>query len=73
MKREYFKGSGRDVPPTWEQVSIYFAQQNRPASDAKEFYRRYEDGGWISPAGVKITNWKRLAWNWIWYKSRLQP
>lgn len=70
MKNGYCSGSGQDVPPALEHVLIYFAGQNKPASEAREFYRWYQDSGWLNPAGVRVGNWKQLAWNWIWYKNK---
>lgn len=70
MKNGYYSGSGQDVPPALKHVLIYFAGQNRPESEAKEFYRRYQDSGWLNPTALRIANWKQLAWNWIWYKNK---
>jgi hypothetical protein len=49
-------GFGSDVPPDKGQVMIYFLQKGYPESDALKFYA----------GGDLISDWKCLAWQWIW-------
>jgi hypothetical protein len=59
-------GFGSDVPPDKGQVMIYFLQKGYPESDALKFYVHYNNRLWRNAGGDLISDWKCLAWQWIW-------
>lgn len=61
-------GRGRDMPPKWKYVEIYFLQCKKTEKEASEFYQHYSRRFWRSPTGEIIRDWKRLAWHWIWIR-----
>jgi hypothetical protein len=66
-------GFGNQVPPTWEQVSIFFDQAGFTNAEAKRFYQHYERAGWKGVKGNPIRNWKTKAHEWIWEIKMLNP
>lgn len=62
-------GLGTAVPPSVEEVVIYFGQQSRCEKNALDFCNHYKWLSWRNPKGLLIRNWKQLAWQWIWYRS----
>lgn len=65
MKKECKEGFGIQVPPTQEQVNIYFANAGCNEKEAEIFYRHYNTRSWKNRKGKLIQNWKKLAWTWI--------
>ena len=59
-------GLGRQVPPVWEHVLIFFDQAGFPETEAKQFYHHYEEMQWKGLKGGMIRNWKTKAQEWIW-------
>lgn len=62
-------GFGKQVPPTWHQVSVYFVQQAACIKQAVDFFKHYQYRRWRNDSGKPVTNWKKLAWTWIWYRT----
>ncbi|WP_215233524.1 helix-turn-helix domain-containing protein [Dyadobacter linearis] len=62
-------GFGRQIPPIWHQVVVYFSQQAASNRQAIAFFKYYRCRRWLSDRGKPIKNWKKLAWTWIWYKA----
>jgi len=60
---------GRDMPPEPEHVEIYFLQCKESTEAAGKFYAHYAHRQWRSSGGKAIQDWKRLAWQWIWYEK----
>jgi hypothetical protein len=59
-------GLGREVPPAWEHVLIFFDQAGFPETEAKQFFQHYEGMQWNGLKGGIIRNWKTKAQEWIW-------
>lgn len=53
------------IPPTIEDVRIYFSQKGMPDSEAECFFLFYEKKKWRSSKGNLLTNWKPIAYRWI--------
>jgi hypothetical protein len=59
-------GYGKDMPPTLQQVRIYFSQKKQSEVDAKEFYHHYKYCKWKGKRDRPVRDWKAAASNWIW-------
>lgn len=59
-------GFGNCMPPTLENLAIYFSQKGLPVKAAEGFYRYHKARKWKTQAGNPVRNWKTLANNWIW-------
>ena len=44
-------GYGKDMPPTLQQVRIYFSQKKRPEGDANDFFYHYKCLKWNAKRG----------------------
>lgn len=64
------KGLGITVPPDLAHVTIYFEEKGCSGDLAMEFFREYEGKGWNNRTGLKISNWKVHAWEWIYYRNK---
>lgn len=60
------KGLGRQVPPQFGNVLIFFDQAGFPETEARRFYNHYEDMDWRGLKGGPIRNWKTKAQEWLW-------
>jgi len=58
------QGFGREMPPDYILVEIYFDQKEAPLQ-AAPFFRWYESINWTGPRGASYKNWKVLASDWI--------
>jgi len=52
------------MPPTIQEVKIYFSQKGMPDLEADHFFLFYEKKEWKSKNGQPFKGWKHLAWNW---------
>jgi len=55
----------RTMPPSIEEVKIYFSQKGMPDMEAEHFFLFYEKKQWKSKGGNFLKSWKNIAWNWI--------
>ena len=55
----------RTMPPSIEDVKIYFSQKGMPDLEAEHFFLFYEKKQWKSKGGNFQKSWKNIAWNWI--------
>jgi hypothetical protein len=60
-------------PPTLRDVKIYFNQKGMPDSEARIFYKFYQNQSWLSKNGVRISKWKKFAHYWIGTVVQNQP
>ncbi|NGF54884.1 hypothetical protein G5B00_00030 [Parapedobacter sp. SGR-10] len=60
------QGLGRQLPPLFIHVEIYFIQKGCTPEDAAFFFRHYQQQGWKHTNGTPVANWKTLACDWIW-------
>jgi hypothetical protein len=75
------KESKTFVPPTYEQVFAYFAENGQNTSQARKAFDHYNNHGWKDSHGKKVQNWKqKIQTNWFktqeettFNKSILQP
>lgn len=65
IKKEYKDGFGTQVPPTKEQVNIYFVNADSNEEQAERFYQHYIRKEWKNRKGKLLQNLKKLAWTWI--------
>jgi hypothetical protein len=73
MKRQQWllaNGFGNQLPPSWHQVRIYFAQQTASIKQATAFFKFYQQRNRQSKRGIPLQNWKKLACTWIWYRAQ---
>lgn len=62
-------GKGNIVPPVWDHVLIFFVQGGKTVQDAKKFFSHFSKKGWLNKKGHVISNWKVIAWQWIWHRT----
>jgi hypothetical protein len=60
------RGLGRQVPPQFDHVMIFFDQAGFTETEARRFYNHYEDMDWRGLKGGLIRNWKTKAQEWLW-------
>lgn len=58
-------GFGKNVPPTMQQVTVYFAQAGKSSQLAYEFCAECRSQLWLTRSGKPIRNWKKKAWEYI--------
>jgi hypothetical protein len=64
-------GTGKQVPPVWTYLKIYFMQKDVSEETARKFFLMHERNDWKSKRGCPISNWKTVANEWIWnYKQQ---
>jgi len=61
------------MPPTIEDVKIYFSQKGMPAPEAEQFFLFYEKKQWKSKNGNFLKSWKNVAYYWIATITSNQP
>ncbi|WP_293906188.1 hypothetical protein [Sphingobacterium sp. UBA5670] len=61
-------GLGMEFPPDLFHVTIYFSYYKRNQHSAAEFFNYYQAMDWKNRKGKLISNWKVLAWQWIFNK-----
>ena len=61
-------GYGSQCPPDEIYVRVYFLQQGATEVDAQRFFHHYQTRLWKNDRVGLIKKWKRLAWQWIFYK-----
>ncbi|GEM_PF-6143999 len=62
------EGFGREVPPCFDFVKIYFNQKGYGYLTEK-FYDEQSRNGWRNVRGGKMRNWKEAASEWIFYNT----
>lgn len=53
------------IPPTIQEVKIYFNQKGISEKEAEEFFFFYEKKRWTSKNGNLFRSWKNIAYKWI--------
>ena len=53
------------IPPTIEDVKVYFAQKGLSALEAEHFFILYEARGWRTRNGALVRKWKTVAYRWV--------
>jgi len=53
------------MPPSIQEVKMYFSQKGMPISEAETFFLFYEKKLWKSRRGNYFKNWKSIARRWI--------
>jgi len=54
------------VPPDFGHVLIFFDQAGFSETEAKRFYKHYQEMDWRGLKGGLIRNWKTKAQEWLW-------
>lgn len=60
------------VPPTFEEIEIYFKENGFDSMLAKRFFQSYSVANWVDSKGNKIKNWKQKAVN-VWFREGNKP
>ena len=53
------------MPPTIQEVKIYFTQKGISEKEAEHFFFFYERKQWTSRKGNFFRSWKSIAYRWI--------
>ncbi|WP_162852653.1 hypothetical protein [Dinghuibacter silviterrae] len=53
------------MPPTIQDVKVYFNQKGMPEREAETFFLFYEKRLWTSKRGNFFKSWKSIARRWI--------
>jgi hypothetical protein len=53
------------IPPTIEDVKVYFSQKGMPEPEAESFFLFQEKRQWATRQGRSLREWKRSARQWI--------
>jgi len=53
------------MPPTIQDVKIYFSQKGMQEMEAECFFMFYEKKEWKSKKGNYFRTWKNVAYQWI--------
>jgi hypothetical protein len=61
------------IPPTIQEVKIYFSQKGISEKEAEHFFFYYEKKLWTSKKGNFFKNWKSIAYRWIASVWKYQP
>jgi hypothetical protein len=66
QKNKYLfkEGSNVSLPPSQEEVVLFFQQQLQSGIEALKFWHQYEATAWHA-GGSRIRNWQQLAHKWI--------
>jgi len=63
----------RRIPPTIQDVMIYFSQKGMPEPEAEAFFLLHEKRGWTGAKGGRLYEWKSAARNWIGFAIQNYP
>jgi len=61
------------MPPTIQEVKIYFSQKGMPDREADHFFLFYEIKKWKSKKGRPLKSWKNIARNWTMSVLSVKP
>lgn len=53
------------IPPTFDELIVFFQQLNAPLIEAHKFFDHYESNGWLVGGKSKMKNWQAAARNWL--------
>jgi hypothetical protein len=59
------RAQSRDENPTFDQVKIYFLENNFPELEAYKFYNYFASIGWLVGGKIPMVDWQAAAQNWI--------
>jgi hypothetical protein len=62
-----------NMPPTIQDVKIYFSQKEMPDLEADHFFLFYEKKNWESKKGQPFKSWKNIARSWIMSVLSVKP
>ena len=52
-------------PPTLEEISKYFLEQNSNEVEAQKFFNHFQSNGWKVGGKAPMKDWQAAAGNWI--------
>lgn len=61
------------IPPTLDEVKQYIKENPEIKVDATDFWKGFNDGGWIDTKGNPVRNWKLKLRTWSKYGNRPEP
>jgi len=61
------------MPPTIQDIKIYFSQKGMPDQEADHFFLFYEKKLWKSKKGQPLKSWKNIARSWIMSVLSVKP
>lgn len=53
------------MPPSYDQVLVYFLAKGIPEVEARDFFLFYDGKNWLSSSGKMYQSWKSIAHHWI--------
>lgn len=53
------------VEPEFEEIKIYFQQQNFPEQEAQKFFNYFKSVGWLVGGKTPMVDWQAAAQNWM--------
>jgi len=62
-----------NIPPTIEEVAIYFDQRGVSFCEAECFFLFYEKKGWKNKKGAFFKSWKNIAYQWVLSILKYEP
>jgi len=71
LDKQKSKGLGADTPPDLFYVEVYFMANHSTMERAHAFFGFYACREWKNYRNQPIKNWKVLAWQWIYYSSKI--
>jgi hypothetical protein len=61
------------MPPTIQDVKIYFSQKGMSDQEAEHFFLFYEKKQWKSKKGNFLKGWKNVARSWVMSVLSINP
>ncbi|TDD99399.1 transcriptional regulator [Flavobacterium cellulosilyticum] len=61
------------IPPDWNDVLVFFKEQNNSEIEAEKFFNHFQSNGWLVGGKSKMKDWKAAARNWILNAQKFNP
>lgn len=55
----------KEIPPTLEEVILFFLEQKFPEKEAKKFFNHFQSNGWKVGGKTPMKDWQAAAQNWM--------
>lgn len=55
----------KEIPPTLDEVILYFLEQKFPEKEAKKFFNHFQSNGWKVSGKTPMQDWQAAAQNWM--------
>jgi hypothetical protein len=64
-EKEFFVTSSAVQKPLFENVKIFFLENNFPEIEANKFFNYFSSNGWLVGGKTPMVNWQAAAKNWM--------